>query len=163
MRRAGALGKRQVMGGHRTVERVCERCERSFAARISNVKVGKGRFCSKRCCPKPSPAGGRRKRAVVGALEPCVKCGRPLIVTRRMESTRRIQCGHCEYTGDQARARRQAKRAVKSGARHRRPCERCGGAPTEAHHDDYTRPLDVRWLCRRCHHDVHFEKRRAGL
>lgn len=30
-------------------------------------------------------------------------------------------------------------------------CERCGAANAHAHHDDYTRPLDVRWLCRACH------------
>ena len=26
---------------------------------------------------------------------------------------------------------------------------------TDAHHCDYERPLDVRWLCRRCHRAFH--------
>lgn len=34
------------------------------------------------------------------------------------------------------------------------PCEVCG-EKAEAHHDDYDRPGDVRWLCRRHHRQVH--------
>jgi hypothetical protein len=32
----------------------------------------------------------------------------------------------------------------------------------DAHHDDYARPLDVTWLCRRHHQQRHAEMRRAG-
>ncbi|MPZ36649.1 MAG: hypothetical protein GEU95_01075 [Rhizobiales bacterium] len=31
------------------------------------------------------------------------------------------------------------------------PCTRCGAPGTEMHHADYSRPLDVEWLCRPCH------------
>lgn len=36
------------------------------------------------------------------------------------------------------------------------PCEVCGTTEKiTAHHDDYARPLDVRWLCAQHHADLH--------
>ncbi|MBX4188447.1 MAG: hypothetical protein KW793_04960 [Candidatus Doudnabacteria bacterium] len=37
--------------------------------------------------------------------------------------------------------------AVKVGKLLRKPCEVCGLKKVHAHHEDYSRPLDVRWLC----------------
>jgi len=45
--------------------------------------------------------------------------------------------------------------AIRSGKLSRRNCEKCGADKTEAHHDDYSKPLDVRWLCKTCHGAVH--------
>lgn len=36
-------------------------------------------------------------------------------------------------------------------------CEVCGAVKVEAHHDDYNKPLEVRWLCR-THHLAHHGK-----
>lgn len=46
-------------------------------------------------------------------------------------------------------------------------CEGCGKSPVghdvlDAHHDDYSRPLDVRWLCRSCHVRHHDALRAAA-
>lgn len=38
-------------------------------------------------------------------------------------------------------------------------CEVCSATRVDAHHDDYSRPLDVRWLCRAHHMEVHNELR----
>lgn len=35
------------------------------------------------------------------------------------------------------------------------PCEECGSLHAEAHHDDYDRPMDVRWFCRLHHKREH--------
>lgn len=35
------------------------------------------------------------------------------------------------------------------------PCEVCGAEKADAHHDDYSRPGEVRWLCRRHHKQIH--------
>lgn len=34
------------------------------------------------------------------------------------------------------------------------PCRECGGA-AEMHHPDYSKPLEVEWLCRTCHLALH--------
>lgn len=42
--------------------------------------------------------------------------------------------------------------AIRDGKLAPQPCERCGDAiGVQAHHEDYTKPLDVNWLCPSCH------------
>ena len=45
--------------------------------------------------------------------------------------------------------------AIRSGAIEKLPCEFCGELNVHAHHKDYSRPLDVIWLCPKCHHRLH--------
>lgn len=45
--------------------------------------------------------------------------------------------------------------AVRDGRLKRLPCFICGAEKTEAHHPDYSRPLDVVWLCTQHHKDTH--------
>jgi hypothetical protein len=35
------------------------------------------------------------------------------------------------------------------------PCSQCGAEVAEKHHDDYSKPLSVEWLCRPCHLQHH--------
>ncbi len=57
---------------------------------------------------------------------------------------------------DKLRARGQVSMAIHRGTIIRQPCEVCGRTPAEAHHDDYSKPKEVRWLCRP-HHRAHHE------
>lgn len=59
-----------------------------------------------------------------------------------------------------ANARSYANVYQRRGKIVRQPCERCGG-PAEKHHDDYDKPLAVRWLCRACHLNIHGKDRAA--
>ena len=59
-----------------------------------------------------------------------------------------------------ARAHAAVHKALRDGTLKRGKCEECGSLRVEAHHDDYDRPLDVRWLCRRHHVEHHVRLRR---
>lgn len=58
-------------------------------------------------------------------------------------------------------ARRVTRNAIRRGELNRLPCEVCNTLPTDAHHDDYEKPLDVRWLCRKHHSEHHKNERKA--
>ena len=44
-------------------------------------------------------------------------------------------------------------KALKSGKLTKKPCEICGNTNSQAHHRDYTKPLEVNWLCK-LHHNM---------
>jgi hypothetical protein len=53
------------------------------------------------------------------------------------------------------KARWIVNRRIASGRLVRGLCEICGVSETQAHHDDYSKPLEVRWFCRTHHLDLH--------
>lgn len=62
---------------------------------------------------------------------------------------------YAERHPDRAAAKAAVAAAVRSGTLKRAPCEVCGNKPSHGHHDDYSRPLDVMWLCRTHHGERH--------
>lgn len=56
------------------------------------------------------------------------------------------------------RAQARVAYALKAGILIREPCEVCGSERVHAHHPDYSRPLDVAWLCARHHRARHEEE-----
>jgi len=51
--------------------------------------------------------------------------------------------------------------AIRDGKLTKKPCEVCGKEKAQAHHDDYSKPLDVRWLCVKHHNEHHVAQRNA--
>ena len=80
----------------------------------------------------------RRARALYGQLKP--------------------QSADLEITGDYTpeQARSMVNTAILNGVLVRGCCENCGDTKKiDAHHDDYSKPLKVRWLCKSCHKKLH--------
>lgn len=62
------------------------------------------------------------------------------------------------YSEEERKKRRKARSELNHFLRDKhieqKPCEVCG-ARAEAHHDDYNKPLVVRWLCLKHHREWH--------
>ena len=54
-------------------------------------------------------------------------------------------------------ARTALGNAVRDGLVRKMPCEKCGNPKSDGHHEDYSKPLDVVWLCRKHHLEYHRE------
>ena len=54
-------------------------------------------------------------------------------------------------------ARRALRYAVKKGKIARLPCWVCGETEVEGHHPTYSMKLDVVWLCKKHHDEIHHE------
>jgi hypothetical protein len=54
------------------------------------------------------------------------------------------------------RAHYAVSNAIRDGRLFKQPCTICGGVENiHAHHRDYSKPLDVVWLCVKCHQRIH--------
>jgi hypothetical protein len=56
---------------------------------------------------------------------------------------------------DRMRVKDALRYAIKTGKVLKTPCHVCGSEKVEGHHPDYSRPLDVVWLCKEHHIEIH--------
>jgi hypothetical protein len=109
--------------------------------------MGDGHLGKCKECAKRDVTENRRKRA-----EQYSEYDR----RRYQEPTRRaymqsLAKEHARKNPEKHAARRIAGNAIKCGRLVRQPCVECRNQKSEAHHPDYSKPLEVVWLCRRCH------------
>jgi hypothetical protein len=60
---------------------------------------------------------------------------------------------------DKRRAHYTLNGAVRDGCVQKMPCADCGSDFSQAHHEDYSKPLEVTWLCAKCHAGLHKSRR----
>ena len=75
----------------------------------------------------------------------------PHRVLQRVQQTQKER----EQSPERYRARTAVNNAVRDGRLLKMDCAFCGVSKTVAHHHDYSRPLDVTWLCSPCHARFH--------
>jgi len=63
-----------------------------------------------------------------------------------------------EDNPERYKANNAVNNAIRDGKLKREPCEKCGAAKAQAHHEDYSKPFDIEWLCRKCHVIHHGKK-----
>jgi len=136
--------------GRRHVKTTCQVCKKEFFISITTEKrEDKGKYCSHSCAAKK---GGETKSELVNQE----KENNPNWKGGVSENAYRYRKRQKERHPEKVKARRKAQRAVKKGYLEKQPCVNCGSTENlEAHHEDYDKPLDVTWLCKRCHKDYH--------
>lgn len=77
------------------------------------------------------------------------------------ESHSRACAAYADNHPNKKTAHTAVSNAVRDGRLKKQPCEVCGVDKAQAHHDDYDKPLDVRWLCVP-HHAEHHKKLREA-
>jgi hypothetical protein len=83
----------------------------------------------------------------------------PKAITETEKTYRRVNHWRFKNLG-RARAQSAVANAVRDHDLERKPCEICGtDFRVCAFHDDYSKPLKVRWRCRGCNHRLKLERR----
>ena len=130
----------------------------------------------KKCfkCESEKPLSDFYKHAAMkdGYLNKCKECTKKDVRTNRKKNitfyreydrvrgnrqTKEYKREYRKRYPKKAAARRKVAYNVKKGHMTAKPCEICGEKLTVAHHDDYSKPLDVRWLCQAHHVKWHKE------
>ena len=123
----------------------------------ANTKTRDGRCqsCKACACARARDARDRRidywRESDRARAQTSVRKHQDKLATRRKRAARH----------DRYRAHWTVANALLNGTLAKSPCEVCGAINVDGHHDDYSKPLDVRWLCRTHHNEHHAQQMRA--
>ena len=106
-------------------------------------------FCSRSCGAKSSARTSKNLCREAGPEHPGWRGGAEAS-RERQRAFRRTADGR-----RRDRARELVREHIMSGRLTRQPCSMCNYEITEAHHEDYSKPLEVEWLCVAHHRKRH--------
>lgn len=131
----------------------CFKCEaeKPLSEFYKHPTMGDGHLGKCKECTKRDVAGNYRKNRTHYAEYEKRRYQDP----RRRVATLEYQRKKRAKNPDQYKANTAVSNAVRDGRLIKMPCEVCGADKAQAHHDDYLKPLDVRWLCREHHLELH--------
>jgi hypothetical protein len=127
----------------------CKECNNSYNAEYAKTEAGKlARLKYNRT------EGGKIMLRAAGLRYSSTERGRSLINANNSQWRQR--------NPEKVMAERVLNRAIKDGVIERMPCEVCGNPKSHGHHPDYTKPLEVIWLCAKHHAEEHMRLRDAA-
>jgi len=161
------------------VEKICRTCDKTFTPTECEVR---NRYIDCRICRNIQNRIYSAKKRAKNKLDPeKVKKEQEYQVWHKRESGYYDSDGYLETRAKQKTTEKRARkfelqkirrqdpyvqlqrscngkvfRALKNGKLVKKPCEVCGAINRiEAHHEDYSKPLEVRWLCMKHHKMEH--------
>lgn len=127
--------------------------------RMNDGLLGKCKNCAKKDTADMIERKKRNPEWVIKEAKRCRDKARKMIPEKECPEKRkkRLQNHRLKYP-EKTRARNMVRNAIRDGRLYKKPCERCGQKDdVEAHHDDYSKPLEVIWLCVKHHAERHVE------
>jgi hypothetical protein len=160
--RARKLGIKRLRKGSQ--EMYCQRCGVKILSKFPK------QYCSNWCyLNKKTRTDGKKKCSLCEKYKDLEQFSRLTICrtcdTKRMnkyyaDNPERVRASTKKYQNknkEKVRAWSMICLEVKQGRIKKKSCEICGDRKVHAHHDDYSKPLEVRWLCPLHHKRRHRE------
>ena len=135
------------------------------------MKVSVNKECFKCHVEKPINEFYKHPQMKDGRLNKCKECNKKDVRQNRKNNIEHYRAYDrnrgsrttAEYLREYRKKNRQKNWArarlnyhIRNGNMSKKPCEVCGSTEwIHGHHDDYSKPLDVRWLCPVHHAEVH--------
>lgn len=167
---------RKRWASHQKLKALCLHCGVEFLPKPADVAKGCGKFCSRTCATShrypssPLAQLTREERQELGrrgateghrrgtGRQVTVEEGRAAVAKYAPLAWEKRRTTEPWPRLSKTKLARRAYDAVRSALKSGRlvrpdSCQSCGTTERriDAHHDDYEKPLDVKWVCRSCH------------
>lgn len=125
-------------------------CEKPLDEFYRHAQMGDGHLNKCKDCTKKDVKEHRQREWERVRAYDRMRASQPHRVAKAKEIQAAWKAAHPERRS----AQNKVWAALRSGKLQKQPCWECGSA-AEAHHPDYSRPLDVVWLCSTHHKQAH--------
>lgn len=118
-----------------------------FHKKMADQRLGKCKECTRRDSrARYASPEGRKKIALYEKMRSKTDSRKLSVIKYQKQSRLR---NHQKY-----KARTDVSNAIRDGRLIKLPCIYCSNPKSEAHHSDYSDPLNVIWCCFKCHRSI---------
>lgn len=145
---------------------ICCGCDKPLSDYYEHAKMADGHLNKCKECQKANSRTNREKNLAQHQAYDRARSNLPHRVDARAAygttatgtaALARAKSSYLQRHPDRRKANTAVRVAIRDGKLQRDPCWACGEVKVEGHHPDYSLPLDVIWLCKKHHQQLHNE------